>query len=87
MEERVFQEQIAAYKKECEVHARKKNKAGLAREQFSSVISVMSNSVAPWTAARQDSLSITNSGSLLKLMSIELVLGGSIGKEYLHNCP
>ena len=59
MEERVFQEQIAAYKKECEVHARKKNKAGLAREQFSSVISVMSNSVAPWTAARQDSLSPT----------------------------
>ena len=33
MEERVFQEQIAAYKKECEVHTRKKNKAGLARER------------------------------------------------------
>ena len=29
--------------------------------------------VTPWTAARQASLSITNSGSLLKLMSIELV--------------
>ena len=28
----------------------------------------------PWTAARQASLSITNSGSLLKLMSIELVM-------------
>ena len=28
--------------------------------------------VAPWTAARQASLSITNSQSLLKLMSIEL---------------
>ena len=28
----------------------------------------------PWTAARQDSLSITNSQSLLKLMSIELVM-------------
>ena len=28
----------------------------------------------PWTAARQDSLSITNSWSLLKLMSIELVM-------------
>ena len=28
----------------------------------------------PWTAARQASLSITNSQSLLKLMSIELVL-------------
>ena len=29
----------------------------------------------PWTAARQASLSITNSWSLLKLMSIELVMG------------
>ena len=28
----------------------------------------------PWTAAHQDSLSITNSQSLLKLMSIELVM-------------
>ena len=30
--------------------------------------------VTPWTAARQDSLSITNSRSLLKLMSIESVM-------------
>ena len=30
--------------------------------------------VTPWTAARQDSLSITNSQSLLKLMSIESVM-------------
>ena len=30
--------------------------------------------VTPWTAARQVSLSITNSWSLLKLMSIELVM-------------
>ena len=29
--------------------------------------------VTPWTAARQGSLSFTNSWSLLKLMSIELV--------------
>ena len=28
----------------------------------------------PWTAARQNSLSITNSQSLLRLMSIELVM-------------
>ena len=28
----------------------------------------------PWTAARQASLSITNSRSLLKLMSVELVM-------------
>ena len=31
----------------------------------------------PWTAARQASLSITNSGSLLKLMSIKLALPAS----------
>ena len=45
--------------------------------QFSSVQfsrSVVSDSVTPWTAARQASLSITNSWSLLKLMSIELVM-------------
>ena len=30
--------------------------------------------VTPWTATRQDSLSITNSRSLLKLMSIESVM-------------
>ena len=40
--------------------------------QFS--CSVMSNSVTPWTEACQASLSITNSLSLFKLMSIELVM-------------
>ena len=34
----------------------------------------MSNSVTPWTAALQASLSITNSQSLLKFMSTELVM-------------
>ena len=34
----------------------------------------MSDSVTPWTAARQASLSITNSWSLFKLMSIEFVM-------------
>ena len=34
----------------------------------------MSDSATPWTAALQASLSITNSWSLLKLMSIELVM-------------
>ena len=34
----------------------------------------MSDSATPWTAARQASLSIANSWSMLKLMSIELVL-------------
>ena len=45
-------------------------------EQFSSVQfsqSVMYDFVIPWTAARQASLSITNSWSLPKLMSVELV--------------
>ena len=40
--------------------------------QFS--FSVMSNSATPWTAARQTSLPITNSWSLLKLTSIESVM-------------
>ena len=39
--------------------------------QFS--LSVVSDSATPWTAAPQASLSITNSWSLLKLMSIKLV--------------
>ena len=45
--------------------------------QFSSVQfihSVMSDSSTPWTAACQASLSITNSQSLLKLMSIESMM-------------
>ena len=40
--------------------------------QFS--CSVVSDSATPWTAARQASLPITNSQSLLKLMSIESVM-------------
>ena len=40
--------------------------------QFS--CSVESDSATPWTAAHQASLSITNSQSLLKLMSIESVM-------------
>ena len=40
--------------------------------QFS--CSIVSNSVTPWTAACQAYLSITNSWSLLKLMSIESVM-------------
>jgi len=40
--------------------------------QFS--LSVVSDSVIPWTAAHQASLSITNSHGLLKLKSIELVM-------------
>ena len=46
---------------------------------FSSVqsLSHVQLSVAPWIAARQASLSITNSRSLLKLMPIELVMPSS----------
>ena len=43
----------------------------LGQVQFSSVVS---DSVTPWTAACQASLSITNSQSLLKLMSIKSVM-------------
>ena len=42
------------------------------QDQFSH--SIMSDSAIPWTAARQASLSITKSWSLLKLMSIESVM-------------
>ena len=44
--------------------------------QFSSVhsLSHVQLFVTPWTTAHQASLSITNSGSLLKLMSVELVM-------------
>ncbi|KAB0340697.1 hypothetical protein FD754_022907 [Muntiacus muntjak] len=45
-------------------------------DQFSSVqsLSCVQLFVTPWTAAHQASLSITNSQSLPKLMSIELVM-------------
>ena len=47
-----------------------------AEETFSSVqsLSRVQLYVTPWTAARQVSLSVTNSWSLLKLMCIELVM-------------
>ena len=43
--------------------------------QFS--CSVVSESASPWTAAHQVSLSITNSWSLFKLISIELVMSSN----------
>ena len=48
---------------------------GFSSVQFSR--SVMSDSATPWTAAHQASLSIANSQSLLKLMSIESVMPSS----------
>ena len=43
----------------------------------------MSNSATPWTAARQASLSITNSRSLLKLMSIKKVMPSNISSSVI----
>ena len=44
----------------------------------------MSDSATPWTAAHQASLSITSSQSLLKLMSIELVM---LSNHFILCCP
>ena len=46
----------------------------LSGPQFSSVVQSLVTLYDPWTAAYQASLSITNSQSLLKLMSIESVM-------------
>ena len=48
--------------------------APLSSVQFRSVAQLCPTLCAPWTAAHQASLSITNSRSLLKLMSTELVI-------------
>ena len=50
--------------------------SGVLKEEISSVhsLSCVQVFVTPWTSARQASLSITNSQSLLKLMCIELVM-------------
>ena len=45
--------------------------------QFQFSPSVVFDSKTPWTAAHQASLSITSSRSLLKLMSIELVMSST----------
>ena len=56
------------------------------RVQFSSVqlLSHVQLFSTPWTAARRASLSITNFQSLLKLMSIELVIPSN---HLIHFCP
>ena len=51
--------------------------------QFSSVTQLCPTLCDPWTAARQASLSITNSRSPLKLMSIESVMPANL----LILCP
>ena len=55
----------------CSLRRLINNENSVSSFQFS--CSVVSDSVAPWTAASQASLSITNSWSLFKLMSIESV--------------
>ena len=60
--------------------------------QFSSaqLLSCVQLFATPWTAARQASLSITNSWSLLKLMSIELVMPSNhliLCRPLLHPPP
>ena len=52
------------------------NSSQLSLDQFSSaqLLSYVQLFVTPWTAAGQASLSITNSRSLLKLLSIESVM-------------
>ena len=55
--------------------------------QFSSVQfshSVVSNSATPWTEVHQASLSITNSRSLLKLMSIGLMVPSNSHLIFCH---
>ena len=54
--------------------------------QFSSVqlLNRVRLFVTPWTAAHQASLSITNSQSLLKIMSIELVMPSN---HFILCCP
>ena len=58
-------------------------------ESESQSLSVMSNSATPWTTAHQASLSITNSQSLLKLMSIESVMPSAISSSVVafSSCP
>ena len=59
------------------VVTRRKNSGILMSYRFLSSVQLLSRVrlfATPWTAARQTSLSITNSQSLLKLTSIELVM-------------
>ena len=60
----------------------------LNRLKFNSVqsLSHVSLFATPWTAACQASLSNTNSQSLLKLMSIELVMPSNHVLRPQHNC-
>ena len=58
--------------------------SGLISFQFSSVAQTCPTIAIPWTTAHQASLSITNSWSLLKLMSIE---SGMPSNHLILCCP
>ena len=71
------------------IHGGKCVRHGFEKEYEAYLLSVQSLSrvwlfATPWTAARQASLSITNSWSLLKLMSIESVMPSS---HLIFCCP
>ena len=81
----------------CTVLSLRANSAGRSREGMESVneichlgghsvqlLSCVRLFATPWTAARQASLSITNSQSFLKLMSIELVMPSN---HFILCCP
>jgi len=53
---------------------KKQKKTPLSAKWYQFSFSVVSDSATPWTAAHQASLAITNTWSLLKLMSIESVM-------------
>ena len=61
----------------------------LPSDQFSVVTQSVQLFATPWIAARQASLSITNSRSLCKLMSIESVMPCSISSSVVpfSSCP
>ena len=62
-----------------EIHTKSKNIHFKAKRTFSSVqsLSHVWLFATPWTAASETSLSITNSQSLLKLMSIKLIISSN----------
>ena len=62
------------FKTNKQAHKNNPVMSGFSSVQFSSVAQSCLTLQIPWTAARQASLSITNSRSLLKLMSIKSVM-------------
>ena len=75
---------ILEFGQRCDgIYIHKDQKLYFSSVQFSHSVVSEHSFATPWTAARQASLSITSSWSLLKLMSIELVMPSN----YLILCP